>query len=136
MKQSNMIHIIAVLVLFIGLSFTTVAQVDNRNFGDAEERIIYNKANGLDRYDGILIEYIFQITLNGSYTESELKKTSSNLFTNYISSTTYKEEHLEYFAVITKGNIENHLKVQDFEREFDFEIYSINRRYHLIISHD
>lgn len=120
----------------MSLISNSFSQVDNNQFNSAEERIVYNKANQLDRYEGVLIEYVFEIESDANLLESELTAHASTLFSKYINSLLYTLEHTSYFAVITEGDLENHSLVQDLERAFDFELSSTERRYHLIQSHD
>ena len=122
--------------MLMSLTSSSFSQVNNSQFNTAEERIVYNKANHLDRYEGVLIEYVFEIESDANLLESELTAHASTLFSKYINSLLYTLEHTSYFAVITEGDLENHSLVQDLERAFDFELSSTERRYHLIPSHD
>lgn len=78
-------------------------------FEDAERRIVYNKANGLPRYQGVTIEYAFQlISEEGWNSAEELTSTISGQFEGVLSATIVPEGEHILLLVLTDGNSANH----------------------------
>lgn len=70
MKKSGFYR--AILLFFL-LVIANKSQAQ-QSFNSAEEKIVYNKNNGLYKYEGILIEYSYALNNSGKIAESDLQK--------------------------------------------------------------
>lgn len=76
---------------------------------DAERRIVWNLANGNDRYDGVSISYNFRVLGEGSWTSPEhLKGTVSAYFDHVLSTDLLREGEHILLRVTTQGDPANH----------------------------
>ena len=113
-----------------------MAQVDNQQFTTAEERIVYNKANGINKYEGVLIEYVYLLNDEFSITPEQSEDACSSLFTKYVTSTMYEDQGSTYLVVLTEGDRANHDFALELERKFEFKLAVESRKYHLIPTND
>ena len=121
-------------ILFIFLfvySFTSVFGQQNLEFQSAEEKIVYNKSNGLNKYDGVAVEYTYQVLDNKNLEEDEIIELANTYFNNILDTDYYSVDGKVYISILTDGSLSNHegsFKLRDgLYKRFIF----YKRRYHL-----
>lgn len=121
-----------ILTLFlIVLTFSCLNAQQNIEFQSAEERIVYNVQNNLNKYEGVVIEYIYQVLDSVMPNESELQYLANKYFTGALGSEIYTADGISYISFLTEGKRSNHqgsflLRDELFKR-FSFS----DRKYHL-----
>ena len=119
-------------ILFVfSLSIAWSQNSENLDFSSPEERILFNKKNGFEKYSGVLIEYVYIIEEGYSVSDESATSFFTNAFKNYIDVSFYKDGENSKMSVLTKGKIENHNIAFNLEREFEFRVSLSKRKYHL-----
>ena len=118
--------------LLIVLSISYIAQSQQTPvFQSAEEKIVFNKANQLDKYDGVAIEYTFQVIVDNGMTQNDLDSIAQKYFMEVLAVDAYQADGLKYISVLTNGKRSNHQGSFDLvdtsAGKFEFE----SRTYHL-----
>ena len=123
---------VALIFLFLGISFLSVAQLaDNSSFSSAEERIVYNKENQLDKYEGILVEYEYKLVLIVEKSKEEWFLLCKKYFEGLIGVDVFESEGCNYFSVLTEGSRINHDSSFSLPVDLGYKIEFSKRRYHL-----
>jgi hypothetical protein len=108
------VHLIVGLLCLGTTAMAQTADASLPTFVDAERRIVYNKANGLPKYDGVSIQYAFRLTSETGWSSAEdLTSTVSGMFTDVISATIVREGSEVLLLVLTDGNVANHTTYND-----------------------
>jgi len=82
---------------------------DPPSFAHAEARIVYNKANGLPRYEGVTILYAFQVVGGTGWNSADaLVAAIAERFTQVRSAELVAEDGLVLLLIDTEGDLANH----------------------------
>lgn len=119
-----------ILSIFFSLSFLTFSQ-NNNEFTSAEERIVYNKKNNLNKYTGIDISYTYELNLNSEVPAESLKKIGHHFFKNIIDVQFFEENNKKYVAYLTEGSLGNNEISREIPAQLNNEFIFAKRTYHL-----
>jgi hypothetical protein len=125
---------IKALIVSVGLSlahFSYSQVIDNQDFGSAEERIVFNKQNNLDKYEGILVEYEYRLVDLEQRSENEWLNVCEMYFDNLLGIELYSVNGVQYFSALTKGSSKNHESSYTIPVDLGYKIEFSRRRYHL-----
>lgn len=118
------------LFLFVGALSNLNAQ-QNVDFQSAEERIVYNKVNNLNKYEGVAVEYTYQVLDGVKPDESEIHELANSYFTEILDIDVYTIDGAVYISFLTEGKHSNHegsFQLRDeLFKKFEFS----KRNYHL-----
>ena len=122
----------AFLLLFIlFVNALTLAQSSIPSFNSAEERIVYNKNHNLDKYDGVLVEYAYEIICENVCSDVDLIGLASSFFEATVEIEIYEQDGDRFLSILTEGSVENHAASFDL-RDLEFKKFEFYKRtYHL-----
>jgi hypothetical protein len=130
-----MINVKSIFLLFI-CTFSVVLvssqEIKLTDIMSAEERINYNKRNHIDKYEGVLIEYVYTVAPTETTTKEQYFEASKKHFDDLIDVSIYEVNDIVFLSVLTKGSVMNHKNAIELERFFKFKIFIKTRKYHLI----
>ena len=121
-----MIHLKRLFLLcLLLLSGSAIAQ---QTFSSAEEKIVYNKNNGLYKYEGILIEYSYALNNSRKITESDLQKIKE-IFPSALKFRLESENDQSLLYILTEGDRKNHDRYNEALAKFPELIKKGKRNY-------
>jgi hypothetical protein len=121
-----MIHLKRLFLLcLLLLSGSAIAQ---QTFSSAEEKIVYNKNNGLYKYEGILIEYSYALNNSRKITESDLQKIKE-IFPSALKFRLESENGQSLLYILTEGDRKNHDRYNEALAKFPELIEKGKRNY-------
>lgn len=100
----------SLLVLLLTSGITNLSA--QQSFASAEEKIFFNKNNGLPKYEGVIIEYRFKLVENQNIEETEV----NNIINHFTKVLNFRLEHQNGFNslfITTEGEILNHNKYNE-----------------------
>jgi hypothetical protein len=124
MKKSGFYR--AILLFFL-LVIANKSQAQ-QSFNSAEEKIVYNKNNGLYKYEGILIEYSYALNNSGKIAESDLQKIKE-IFPSALKFRLESENGQSLLYILTEGDRKNHDRYNEALAKFPELIEKGKRNY-------
>lgn len=124
MKKSGFYRAIMLLFLLV-ITYKSKAQ---QSFNSAEEKIVYNKNNGLPKYDGIEIEYSF-ILKNPEETKDSDIQEIKDLFPNHKDDRIANVNDNTYLYIQTEGDRLNHERYNEALLKYPHIIAKGKRNY-------
>jgi hypothetical protein len=115
--------------------FTTVQSfsqdLDNADFGSAEERVAFNKQNNIPKYEGVLIEYEYRLVDLSERSVEEWMNFCKSYFSGLIGVEVYAVNNVNYFSVLTEGARLNHEASYSIPVDLGYKVEFTRRKYHL-----
>jgi hypothetical protein len=125
MKKSSIYSVVIMLLFLLVIANKSQAQ---QSFNSAEEKIVYNKNNGLPKYDGIEIEYSF-ILKNPEETKDSDIQEIKNLFPNHKDVRIANVNENTYLYILTEGDRLNHERYNEALLKYPHIIAKGKRNY-------
>jgi hypothetical protein len=121
---------ILILSIFLTFSLISLAQNDDY-FGSAEEKIVYNKNNGLNKYAGINISYTYELHLKSEIPKESLEKIGNHFFNHLVDIQIFESDNKKYISYLTEGSQRNNNISREIPAKLNSEFIFSKRTYHL-----
>lgn len=117
--------------MFLIIGSMSVFSQEIQSFNSAEEKIVFNKKSGLDKYLGIDISYTYELKLKSEVPKESLIKLAKHFFEDVIDVQTFEIDQKKYVSILTKGSQKNNNVSREIPTELNEEFKFEKRIYHL-----